>query len=110
MSGREGRRREIVSGKMERRWWRRWGREDGRSMRRVCMVQSSISDSFTAMYDHCRISYETKEGYSSCLRASSVSQPACRFLRSHARVCRVLGVWLNGVRQRILEFQQINTP
>ena len=86
MSGREGRRREIVSEGMERRWGREDGEEKMGEASRVCMVQSSISDSFTAMYDHCRISYETKEGYSSCLRASLVSQPAGCFLRSHARV------------------------
>ena len=71
---------------MER--WKEGGGGDGEEKMgeasRVCMVQSSISDSFTAMYDHCRISYETKEGYSSCLRASLVSQPAGCFLRSHA--------------------------
>ena len=84
MSGREGRRREIVEGWKEGR--KKMVEEKMGEASRVCMAQSSISDSFTAMYDHCRISYETKEGYSSCLRASLVSQPACCFLRSHAQV------------------------
>lgn len=68
-------------------------------MGEVCMAQSSISDSFTAMYDHCRISYETKEGYSSCLRASLISQPACRFLRSHARVYDTMSCFGSVVEQ-----------
>ena len=49
-------------------------------------VSILLSNSFTAVYDHCRISYETEEGYSSCLCARLVSQPAGGFLRPHARV------------------------
>lgn len=40
------------------------------------------------------------------------SQLAASYVRMHEYTtpCSVLGVWLNRGRQRILEFQQINTP